>query len=103
MEGKWAGFPEKMQETVLIALQDLRSSLKDKGANLMIRLGNAENVIQELVKEVVTSIALLVVYEEKQPPATVMPLWRNSKIITQKCIKMRDWIGIPPYQYPSCG
>ncbi|XP_068315909.1 uncharacterized protein [Pyrus communis] len=45
-------FPEKMQETVLIALQDLRSSLKDKGANLMIRLGNAENVIQELVKEV---------------------------------------------------
>lgn len=41
-----------MQETVLIALQDLRSSLKDKGANLMIRLGNAEYVIQQLVKEV---------------------------------------------------
>ncbi|PQM37504.1 uncharacterized protein Pyn_23173 [Prunus yedoensis var. nudiflora] len=45
-------FPEKMIEMLVLALQDLRSSLRDKGSNLMIRLGSAESAIQELVKEV---------------------------------------------------
>lgn len=50
---KCAGFPEKMIEMLVLALQDLRSSLRDKGSNLMIRLGSAESALQELVKEVV--------------------------------------------------
>lgn len=41
-----------MQEMVLFAVEDLRKSLKELGSDLMIRFGSAENVIQELVKEV---------------------------------------------------
>lgn len=43
-----------MQEIILLAVEDLRKSLKDLGSDLMIRFGSAENVIRELVKEVVT-------------------------------------------------
>ncbi|KAJ7949612.1 Pheophytinase, chloroplastic [Quillaja saponaria] len=43
---------DEMLEMILFAVEDLRKSLKDCGSDLMIRFGNAENVIQELVKEV---------------------------------------------------
>ena len=43
-----------MQEMVLFAVEDLRKSLKELGLDLMIRFGSAENIIQDLVKEVVT-------------------------------------------------
>jgi deoxyribodipyrimidine photolyase len=49
-----AGFSDEMLELVLFALQDLRKSLQDRGSDLMIRFGNAENVIQNLAAEVVT-------------------------------------------------
>ena len=49
-----AGFSDEMLELLLFALQDLRDSLKDRGSNLMIRFGNAENVIQPLATQVVT-------------------------------------------------
>ncbi|XP_030935151.1 uncharacterized protein LOC115960407 [Quercus lobata] len=45
-------FSDEMQEMVLFAVEDLRKSLKELGLDLMIRFGSAENVIQELVKEV---------------------------------------------------
>ncbi|KAK4572021.1 hypothetical protein RGQ29_030431 [Quercus rubra] len=45
-------FSEEMQEMVLFAVEDLRKSLKELGLDLMIRFGSAENVIQDLVKEV---------------------------------------------------
>lgn len=45
-------FSEEMLELLLFAVEDLRNSLKNQGSNLMIRLGDAENVIQELVEEV---------------------------------------------------
>ncbi|KAM3730380.1 hypothetical protein ACB098_12G082900 [Castanea mollissima] len=45
-------FSDEMQEMVLFAVEDLRKSLKELGSDLMIRFGSAENVIQELVKEV---------------------------------------------------
>jgi len=48
-----AGFSDEMIELALFAVKDLRQSLKDQGCDLMIRFGNAEIVIQELVKEVV--------------------------------------------------
>ncbi|CAA7060225.1 unnamed protein product [Microthlaspi erraticum] len=38
-------------ELALIALEDLRKSLKKQGSNLMLRYGKAENVIEDLVKE----------------------------------------------------
>lgn len=37
-------------------MEDLRKSLKDRGSDLVIRFGNAENVIQQLATEVVTSL-----------------------------------------------
>lgn len=43
-----------MIELVLLAVEDLRRSLREHGSNLMIRFGNVESVLQELVKEVVT-------------------------------------------------
>ena len=49
-----AGYSDEMLELVLVAMEDLRESLKDQGSNLMIRFGSAENVIREIVKEVVT-------------------------------------------------
>ncbi|RDY00292.1 Pheophytinase, chloroplastic, partial [Mucuna pruriens] len=49
-----AGFSDETLELVLLALQDLRKSLKDRGSDLMLRFGNAENVIQQLATEVVT-------------------------------------------------
>ncbi|CAL9226785.1 unnamed protein product [Arabidopsis halleri] len=39
-------------ELAIIALEDLRKTLKKQGSNLMLRYGNAENVIADLVKEV---------------------------------------------------
>lgn len=49
-----AGFSDEMLELVLVAMEDLRESLKDQGSNLMIRFGSAEKTIREIVKEVVT-------------------------------------------------
>ncbi|XP_059666983.1 uncharacterized protein LOC132312581 isoform X2 [Cornus florida] len=45
-------FSDEMLELVLFAVEDLRKSMKDQGSDLMIRFGNAEKVIGELVKEV---------------------------------------------------
>uniref|UniRef100_A0A6N2NDD8 Photolyase/cryptochrome alpha/beta domain-containing protein n=1 Tax=Salix viminalis TaxID=40686 RepID=A0A6N2NDD8_SALVM len=45
-------YNDEKLELVLYALEDLRKSLKKQGSNLMIRFGNAENVIKELVLEV---------------------------------------------------
>ncbi|XP_045832181.1 uncharacterized protein LOC123923534 isoform X1 [Trifolium pratense] len=45
-------FSDEMLELVLFALQDLRESLRDRGSDLMVRFGNAENVIQNLAAEV---------------------------------------------------
>lgn len=42
-----------MLEMAVFALRDLRNSLRAKGTNLMVRFGNAENVIQEIVEKVV--------------------------------------------------
>ncbi|EFH43875.1 deoxyribodipyrimidine photolyase family protein [Arabidopsis lyrata subsp. lyrata] len=39
-------------ELAIIALEDLRKTLKKQGSNLMLSYGNAENVIADLVKEV---------------------------------------------------
>ncbi|CAI9092073.1 OLC1v1027220C1 [Oldenlandia corymbosa var. corymbosa] len=44
--------PDEMLELLIFALEDLRKSLKDRGSNLMIRFGDAEGVIEALVKEV---------------------------------------------------
>ncbi|KAJ6676235.1 DNA PHOTOLYASE [Salix viminalis] len=44
-------YNDEKLELVLYALEDLRKSLKKQGSNLMIRFGNAENVIKELVLE----------------------------------------------------
>ncbi|KAL5143474.1 Pheophytinase, chloroplastic [Glycine soja] len=48
-------FSDETLELVLLAVEDLRKSLKDRGSDLVIRFGNAENVIQQLATEVVTS------------------------------------------------
>ncbi|GMH08801.1 hypothetical protein Nepgr_010641 [Nepenthes gracilis] len=45
-------FSDEMVELVLLAVEDLRKSLVERGSNLMIRFGHAECVIQKLVKEV---------------------------------------------------
>lgn len=50
---KCAGFEDEMLEMVVAALEDLRNALRDKGTNLMVRFGKAENVIQEIVEKVV--------------------------------------------------
>lgn len=50
----FAGFSDEMLELVLFALQDLRKSLQNRGSDLMIKFGHAENVIQQLATEVVT-------------------------------------------------
>ncbi|KAL8552576.1 hypothetical protein ACS0TY_001314 [Phlomoides rotata] len=48
-------FSDEMLELLLFALEDLRKLLKEKGSNLMIRFGTAENVISRLVQEVQAS------------------------------------------------
>ncbi|KAM3397465.1 hypothetical protein P3S68_000977 [Capsicum galapagoense] len=45
------GFSDDMVELLLFALEDLKRSLKERGFNLMIRFGIAENVIEGIVKE----------------------------------------------------
>ncbi|KAL8151334.1 hypothetical protein V2J09_021142 [Rumex salicifolius] len=44
-------FSDEMIEVLLLALEDLRKSLQAQGSNLIIRFGDAEYVIKELVKE----------------------------------------------------
>lgn len=48
-------FSDEMLELLLFALEDLRKLLMEKGSNLMIRFGTAEDVISKLVKEVQAS------------------------------------------------
>lgn len=50
----FTGFSDDMLVILLFALDDLKSSLKEQGSNLMIRFGTAESVIEGLVKEVLT-------------------------------------------------
>lgn len=50
---KCVGFEDETLEMVVAALEDLRNALRDKGTNLMVRFGKAENVIQEIVEKVV--------------------------------------------------
>ncbi|KAF3433124.1 hypothetical protein FNV43_RR24226 [Rhamnella rubrinervis] len=45
-------FSEEKLEILLLALEDLRNSLRSQGSNLLVRLGNAEYVLQKLVREV---------------------------------------------------
>ncbi|XVF50670.1 hypothetical protein PTKIN_Ptkin04bG0120700 [Pterospermum kingtungense] len=45
-------YSDEMLQLLLFALEDLRNSFKEQSSNLMIRFGNAENVISHLVKEV---------------------------------------------------
>nr|XP_004309063.2 PREDICTED: uncharacterized protein LOC101314712 [Fragaria vesca subsp. vesca] len=45
-------FEDETLEMVVAALEDLRNALRDKGTNLMVRFGKAENVIQEIVEKV---------------------------------------------------
>ncbi|XP_060216607.1 uncharacterized protein LOC132644073 isoform X2 [Lycium barbarum] len=62
-------FSDEMLELLVFALEDLKSSLKEQGSNLMIRFGTAENVIEGLVKEV--KAANIFVEEEVE-----FDLWR---------------------------
>jgi len=48
----YVGYTTDTLELAIIALEDLRKTLKKQGSNLMLRYGNAENVIEDLVKEV---------------------------------------------------
>ncbi|PHT93281.1 hypothetical protein T459_01163 [Capsicum annuum] len=48
------GFSDDMFELLLFALEDLKRSLKERGFNLMIRFGIAENVIEGIVKEIMS-------------------------------------------------
>ncbi|XP_010532255.1 PREDICTED: uncharacterized protein LOC104808287 isoform X2 [Tarenaya hassleriana] len=50
------GYTNESLELAVIALEELRRSLKEQGSNLMIRYGKAENVIEELVKEVQATV-----------------------------------------------
>ncbi|KAL5728129.1 hypothetical protein ACHQM5_001251 [Ranunculus cassubicifolius] len=45
-------FSDETLEIALLALKDMKCLLEEQGSNLMIRFGNAESVISEIVKEV---------------------------------------------------
>lgn len=70
------GYSEEMFELLVFAVKDLKKSLRDQGSDLMIRIGSAENVIQELVKEVVYSLLslLFIVKELKELQALINSL-----------------------------
>ncbi|CAN6218506.1 unnamed protein product [Urochloa humidicola] len=47
-----AGYSDKMLQLLLFALKDLKMALKSQDSDLLIGLGNAEDVVLKLVKEV---------------------------------------------------
>ncbi|KAJ1290557.1 hypothetical protein BS78_02G253300 [Paspalum vaginatum] len=47
-----AGYSDKMLELLLFALKDLKTALKSQDSDLLIGLGNAEDVVLKLVNEV---------------------------------------------------
>lgn len=47
-----AGYSDKMLELLLFALKDLKMTLKSQDSDLLIGLGNAEDVVLKLVNEV---------------------------------------------------
>ncbi|XVF09684.1 hypothetical protein REPUB_Repub07fG0116100 [Reevesia pubescens] len=74
-------YSDEMLELVLFALEDLRNSLREQGSNLMIRFGNAENVISELVKQVKATDVFVeeeVEYEMRQMIALVKDTLETS-------------------------
>jgi len=47
-----AGYSDKMLELLLFALKDLKMALKSQESDLLIGLGNSEDVVLKLVNEV---------------------------------------------------
>ncbi|XP_021730318.1 uncharacterized protein LOC110697260 [Chenopodium quinoa] len=67
-------FPDEMVELLLLAVEDLRRSLKEHGSNLMIRSGNVESILSELVKEIKATVLFAeeeVEYDMRSLVATV--------------------------------
>jgi len=47
-----AGYSDKMLELLLFALKDLKMALKSQESDMLIGLGNAEDVLLKIVNEV---------------------------------------------------
>ncbi|KAL6656384.1 hypothetical protein ACP70R_007210 [Stipagrostis hirtigluma subsp. patula] len=59
-----AGYSDKMLELLLFALKDLKAVLKSQESDLLIGLGNAEDVVLKLVNEVTVQAGLIFTEEE---------------------------------------
>ncbi|KAL2920496.1 Cryptochrome DASH chloroplastic/mitochondrial [Bienertia sinuspersici] len=80
-------FPDEMVELVLLAVEDLRKSLKERGSNLMIRFGIVENVLRDLVKEIKATVLFVeeeLEYDLRTLIATVEEILAADSVQDQK-------------------
>ncbi|CAA0809566.1 Unknown protein [Striga hermonthica] len=71
-------FSDEMLELLILALEDLRKLLKEKGIDLMIRFGRAEIVIGELVKEVVQACRVFVEDEVEYELRAMLDIFKET-------------------------
>ncbi|WVZ65666.1 hypothetical protein U9M48_014989 [Paspalum notatum var. saurae] len=70
-----AGYSDKMLELLLFALKDLKTSLKSQDSDLLIGLGNAEDVVLKLVNEVQAGL----IFTEEEVEYSVRSVLANVK------------------------
>ncbi|CAN6167774.1 unnamed protein product [Urochloa humidicola] len=98
-----AGYSDKMLQLLLFALKDLKMALKSQDSDLLIGLGNAEDVVLKLVKEVQAGLIFTeeeVEYRVRNVVANVESSLSNGSFSWGSPPKIVAW-SAPLYDYKN--
>ncbi|CAL5082536.1 unnamed protein product [Urochloa decumbens] len=98
-----AGYSDKMLELLLFALKDLKMALKSQDSDLLVGLGNAEDIVLKLVKEVQAGLIFTeeeVEYRVRNVVANVESSLSNGSFSRGSSPKIVAW-SAPLYDYKS--
>ncbi|PWZ14616.1 Pheophytinase, chloroplastic [Zea mays] len=99
------GYSDKMLELLLFALKDLKMTLKSQDSDLLIGLGNAEDVVLKLVNEVQAGLVFTeeeVEYRVRDVLANVESSLSNGSFSWGSPPKIVAW-SAPLYDYKNLG
>ncbi|CAL5063179.1 unnamed protein product [Urochloa decumbens] len=98
-----AGYSDKMLELLLFALKDLKMALKSQDSDLLVGLGNAEDIVLKLVKEVQAGLIFTeeeVEYRLRNVVANVESSLSNGSFSWGSSPKIVAW-SAPLYDYKN--
>ncbi|CAN6211475.1 unnamed protein product [Urochloa humidicola] len=97
------GYSDKMLELLLFALKDLKMALKSQDSDLLVGLGNAEDIVLKLVKEVQAGLIFTeeeVEYRVRNVVANVESSLSNGSFSWGSSPKIVAW-SAPLYDYKN--